>query len=737
MNTHERKFPMLVSRRQIMIGAAGLSFAITLGGRVDAGEIASESAGQALTPWVSIAPDGTITIMSAATEMGQGSMTSLPLIIAEELDADWSKVKIVPAPVIEKIYGNPGFGGMMYTAGSNAVRSYYDNLRLFGAQARRVLLDNAAKKLNVSVDELTTEPSVVVHSKSGRKLTYGEIAAFAEIPAQAPQIKPEDLKKAASFRLITKDVMRAELPHKVNGSAQYSIDVQVPGMLYGAVLRSPVEGAAPEKFDETKATAIKGVVKVVKLPYGVGVVAETPWAAFTARRVIESDVVWSHDGKAWGFDSDQGLQDFAAAARDPNAKATDWFKVGDVRAELPKAASIFEAEYLCDYAYHAQMEPLNAVASVAASGDSAEVWCGTQSQTMAVEATANTLGLDRSKVKLHDTLLGGGFGRRGPRDMDFLVDAVLLSKAVSKPVKSMWTREDDVHNGRFRPLSAHYLRAGFDASGKLTAWQHRLVGDRVTPFADPVRYEKAGHKDFILMLGADAKGYDVPHQLVEQVYEDTGIRTAPLRGIGFTANKFATETFMDEIADKRGVDPMQYRLDLLAKTPRAHTVLERVAHMADWGRSRNGHGLGTAYIDYSDTQIAAVVEISIDRSTGKVKLHNVWCAIDCGVAVQPDNVIAQTESSIVYGIGLALTERISIKDGAVEQSNFYDYVVSRNRDVPPMFVEAIQTDNKPTGVGQMATPLITPAVSNAVMALTGVRLRHAPFTEERVKKALA
>jgi isoquinoline 1-oxidoreductase subunit beta len=625
---------------------------------------------------------------------------------------------------------------MMYTAGSNAVRSYYDNLRLFGAQARQVLLDNAAKKFDVSVDELTTEPSVVVHSKSGRKLTYGEIAAFAEIPAQAPQIKPEDLKKPANFRLITKDVMRAELPHKVNGSAQYSIDVQVPGMLYGAVLRSPVEGAAPEKFDEAKSAAIKGVVKVVKLPYGVGVVAETPWAAFTARRVIESDVVWSRDGKAWGFDSDLGLQNFAATARDPNAKATDWFKLGDVRAELPKAASTLEAEYLCDYAYHAQMEPLNAVASVAVSGDSAEVWCGTQSQTMALEATANALGLDRSKIKLHDTLLGGGFGRRGPRDMDFLVDAVLLSKAVSKPVKSMWTREDDVHNGRFRPLSAHYLRAGFDASGKLTAWQHRLVGDRVTPFIDPVRYEKAGKKDFILMLGADAKGYDVPHQLVEQVYEDTGVRTAPLRGIGFTANKFATETFMDEIAYKRGVDPMQYRLDLLAKTPRAHTVLERVAHMADWSRSHNGHDLGTAYIDYSDTQVAAVVEISVDRSTGKIKLHNVWCAIDCGVAVQPDNVIAQTESSIVYGIGLALTESISIKNGAVEQSNFYDYVVSRNRDVPPMFVEVIQTDNKPTGVGQMATPLITPAVSNAVMALTGVRLRHAPFTEERVKKAL-
>jgi isoquinoline 1-oxidoreductase beta subunit len=308
MNIHERKIPMPVSRRQVMIGAAGLSFAITLGSRVDAAEAASEGAGQALTPWVSVAPDGTITIMSAATEMGQGSMTSLPLIIAEELDADWGKVKIVPAPVNEKIYGNPGFGGMMYTAGSNAVRSYYDNLRLFGAQARRVLLDNAAKKFGVSVDELTTEPSVVVHSNSGRKLTYGEIATFAEIPAQAPEIKPESLKKPANFRLITKDVMRTELPHKVNGSAQYSIDVQMPGMLYGAVLRAPVEGAAPEKFGEAQVTAIKGVVKVVKLPYGLGVVAETPWAAFAARRLIESTVVWNRDGKAWGFDSDQGLQ---------------------------------------------------------------------------------------------------------------------------------------------------------------------------------------------------------------------------------------------------------------------------------------------------------------------------------------------------------------------------------------------------------------------------------------------
>jgi isoquinoline 1-oxidoreductase beta subunit len=725
-----------LTRRQVMIGAAGLSFAIVLSDRADAAVLASDRIGKELSPWVSIAPDGTITIMSAATEMGQGSMTSLPLIIAEELDADWSRVRIVPAPPIDKIYGNPGFGGMMYTAGSNAVTSYYTPLRTLGAQVRRVLLDNAAKKLGVPVDELTTEPSVVIHIKSERKLTYGEIAAFAEVPSQAPTIEPEDLKKPSEFRLISKDILRVELPSKVNGSAKYAIDVHVPDMLYGAVLRAPVEGATPDTFDEAKVKAILGVVKVIRLPYGVGVVAETSWAAFGARHAITNSVSWSKTGKAWGFDSDKGSAIFAAAARDPNARATDWFKLGDVRAEMPKAATAMEAEYLCDYAYHAQMEPLNAVASVSANGDSAEIWCGTQSQSIAQEATAKALGISRDKVKLHDMLMGGGFGRRGPRDADFVVDAVLLAKEVGKPVKVMWTREDDVHNGRFRPLSAHLLRAGFDPSGKLVAWHHRLVGDRVTPFFDPVRYEGRGRKDFILMLGADLKGYDVPHQLVEQIYQDTGVRTAPLRGISFTANKFATETFVDEIAVKRGTDPLQFRLELLKKNPRGHKAVEQVAEMANWGRKPNGHGFGVAYIDYSGSQLAAIVDVSLDRHTGQIRVHNVWCTIDCGVAVQPDNVVAQTESSTVYGLGLALTERITIKDGTVEQSNFYDYLVPRMNEVPPMHIEVIQTNNHPTGVGQMATPLIAPAISNAVAQLAGVRLRHTPFTPDRVKKAL-
>jgi isoquinoline 1-oxidoreductase subunit beta len=727
---------MHITRRRLMVGAAGLTFAITLGRNAGASMLADAVAGKRISPWVSIAPDGTVYIMSAATEMGQGSMTSLPLIIAEELDADWAKVRIVPAPPIDSAYGNPSFGGMMYTAGSNAVRSYFMPLRTFGAQVRRVLLDNAAKNLSVPVEELTTEPNTVVHAKSGRRLSYGEIAQSAEIPEKAPEIKPEQLKKPAQFRLIGKDVTRVELPGKVNGSAKYAIDVHVPNMLYGAIVRAPVEGSTPDTIDEARIKAMPGVVEVVRLPYGVGVTAETAWSAFGAREALERAVTWTRTGPGWGFDSDKGVEAFAAAARDPKSDVAEWSKVGDAKGAMSAAASTVEAEYRCDYAYHAQMEPLNAVAAVSPAGDAAEIWCGTQSQTMAQEATAKALGIGRDKVKLNDMLMGGGFGRRGNRDEEFIIDAVLMSKEAKRPVKVMWTREDDIKNGRFRPLSAHFLKAGLDASGKIVAFQHRIAGDRVLPFADPVRYERGNRRDGILMFGADLTGHDVPNQLVEQVYQDTGVRASPLRGIGFTANKFASESFLDEIALKRGADAVVFRLDLLQRAPRARAVVERVAQMANWGSKRDDRALGFSYIDYSGSQVAGIAEVSLDRASGLIKVHNFWCAIDVGIAVQPDNVVAQTESSIVYGLGMALSERISIKDGVVEQSNFYDYFVPRMNEIPMMHVDVIATENPPTGAGQMATPLIAPAITAAVARLTGVRLRHTPMTPERVKKAL-
>jgi isoquinoline 1-oxidoreductase beta subunit len=733
--------PESIARRRFMVGATGLTFGLAIGTwqpiRAQAlaatGDAPTGSKGTEMSPWVTIFSDGTISIMSPAVEMGQGSLTSLPLILAEELDADWEKVRIVPAPPNDALYANPAFG-MMYTAGSTAVREYYTSLRMFGAQVRRVLLQNAAKQWNVQISELTTEPSVDVHKPTGRRLSYGDIAARAEIPAQAPEIKPEDLKKPAQFRLIGRDVMRVELPQKVNGTAQYSIDVQVPGMVYAAVLRAPVEGSRPEKVIDHDARSVPGVLRIVSLPYGVGVVATAPFAAFKAKNALK--VTWSTEGKAWGFDSEKQKAAFSAAARDIGTKGALWESVGDAAEGLKKATTVLEAEYSTDFAYHAQMEPLNSVASVAADGGSAEIWCGTQGQTMAVAAAAKALQISPDRIKLHSMLLGGGFGRRGHRDEEFLVDSVLLSKAVRKPVKVIWTREDDVHNGRFRPMNVDYLRAGLDADGRLVAWHHRVASDLVTAFQDPVRFEKAGRKDFIGMGGAQLKTYDIPNRLSEEIPQDTGARTSALRAIGFGPNKYAIEAFIDEVAAKIGKDPIAFRLDLLKGSPRARKVVETVARIAEWGTKRDGKALGVAYVDYDGSQVATVAEISVDRESGQISVHRIWTAIDPGLAVQPDNVAAQTEGSIIYGLGLALSERITMVDGVVQQSNFYDYRVMRMLDIPELRVEVISTDNHPTGAGQMATPLVAPAIANAFASLTGVRIRQLPMSSDRVLAVL-
>ncbi len=731
--------PSSWSRRQVMIGAAGFTFALALDGvaSADAAAISSaDGAAKTLNSWVSIAPDGRVFIMAPAIEMGQGSLTSLPRIVADELDADWEKVQIVRAPPIDAIYANPAFG-MLYTAGSNAVTSYFTPLRKFGRQVRKILLENAAQRWGVPVSELSTEPSVVVHEKSGRRLSYGEVAAFAVVPAQAPDIDPSELKKADEFRYIGKDTLRVDLPGKVRGRAEYGIDVQVPGMIYGAVLRSPVEGAAPERVNDAAARAVNGVIAIIRLPYGVGILADTPWSAFTAQRALSGEVVWTRAGSAWGFDSEKATEEFAAAARDAKSPASVWDKRGDASAELARAANVIEADYVSDYAYHAQMEPLNAVASVSPAGDSAEIWCGTQSQSMAQEAVAKVLGIPRANVKVHDMLLGGAFGRRGHRDEEFIVDAVLLAKQAGRPVKVLWTREDDVHNGRMRPLSAHHLRAGLDSGGRLIAWHQRIAVDRVLPFADPVRYEAAKGRDGIVMRGVELSSYDIPHELSEQIYRDSGVRTSPLRGVGWTANVFAAESFVDEVAARRGADPVEFRLGLLKNFSRGRKIVETVAQMAKWGAARDGRALGAAFVNYSNTPIAGIVEVSLDRGSGIIKVHNIWCAIDCGIAVHPDNVIAQTEGSIVYGLGMSLRERITVKNGAVMQSNFFDYQVPRMSDVPEIHVQLIATDNHPTGVGQMGTPFVGPAIANAVFRLAGVRLRRSPMTAARVKQALA
>jgi isoquinoline 1-oxidoreductase beta subunit len=738
---HDARDNVDAGRRRFMVGAAGLTFGLAAGGYglLGTGSAKAQAGARPVVfnAWVTLHTDGTVAIMSPAAEMGQGSLTALPVILADEMDADWSKVKIVEPPPSDKIYGNPAFRYLQYSAGSATIRGYFDNLRQFGAQVRYVLLDNAAQRWGVPLAEVSSGPGFAVHAKSGRRLSYGEIAAFAKIPAQAPQVEVAPVSKA-QFRLVGRDLPRIDVPGKTNGTAQYSIDVQVPGMVYGAILREPVEGAAPEHIDDSGARAIEGVIRTVPLKFGVGVLADTPWAAFKAKNALK--VTWGRKAQGWGFSSDRGYGHFAAVASDPKQKGVAWESVGDVHAAMQKAATVFEGEYRADYAYHAQMEPLNAVAAVAPAGDACEIWCGTQSQTMAVAAAARALGIPESRVKFNGMLLGGGFGRRGNWDMEFLVDAVLMSKAAGRPVKVMWTREDDVHHGRFRPLYVNRIRAGVDTNGRIIAWHHRVVCDRVLAFMDPVRFKASKGRDNIAMRGTELATYDIPNRLAEGLQQDTGIRTAPLRAIGVGQNSFANEVFMDELAARLGIDPIEFRVRQLPDTPlgrRAKHVIQEVAKMAEWGRRRPGRGLGFAYLDYSGTQLAGIAEVSLDRRTGAIQVHDFWCALDVGVAVQPDNVIAQTESSIVYGLGLALSERITVAGGMVQQANFYDYHVPRMRDIPRMHIKLIQTPNAPTGAGQMATPLVPSAIANALHQLTGVRLRQQPLLPERVKVALS
>jgi isoquinoline 1-oxidoreductase beta subunit len=727
-----------LGRRRFMVGAAGLTFTVTVGvpdfTRSNGTAHAQSSRQIAMNPWVTLSSDGTVFIMSPATEMGQGSFTAIPVILADAMDADWKRVKLIPAPPNGRIYGNPRFANAMYTAGSATVTGYFTLMRQFGAQVRYVLMDNGARHWNVPLAEVMTEPGVIVHAKSGRKLSYGDVAAFASLPDKAPEIALEPLDKAR-FRLVGTDIGRVDVPGKVNGTAQYSIDVQVPGMVYGTILREPVEGAAPERVDDSAARAIEGVIAIVPLKYGVGVLADSPWTAFKAKNALK--VTWGRKATGWGHSSDKAFETFVKVGQDAGRKGIVWEAKGDVQAAIQRAATLFEGEYRADYAYHAQMEPLNSVAAVAPAGDTVEIWCGTQSQTTAVTAVAKALGIAESKVTFNGMLMGGGFGRRGHRDVEFIVDSALMSKAAGRPVKVIWTREDDVHNGRFRPAYVNRLRAGIDASGNIIAWHHRVVCDRVLSFMDPVRYASSKGRDNIAMRGTEIPTYDIADRFAEGMHEDTGMRTSPLRAIGVGQNAFANEVFMDELAAKLRIDPVEFRLRHLKQAPRARHVIEEVARMSRWGDRRPGRGVGVAYLDYSGTQVAGVAEVSVDRSSGAIKVHRFWCAIDAGVAVQPDNIVAQTESSIVYGLGLALTERITIDDGIVKQSNFYDYHVPRMKDVPDLQIKLIQTPNHPTGAGQMATPLVAPAISNAVYQLTGVRLRQQPMLAERVEVALS
>jgi isoquinoline 1-oxidoreductase subunit beta len=726
-----------VSRRSLVKGAAGLTFAFTLGGGLSGKLTQALAADSAkLNAWVTVGADNAITILCPSSEMGQGVLTALPLILAEELDADWSKVKCEFAPGNPKLYGGAHkmFPGAQVTLASVSVPSYYMPLRTAGAQARRVLLDNVAQHWNVPVAELTTEQSTVVHQKSNRRISYGDVVKFATVPAELPKIAPTDLKQPGQFRLIgRRDIRRVDVPSKVNGTAKFGIDVQIPGMVYASVLQSPMDGAKAESVNTDEVMKIKGVTKVIPLPFGVAVIGDTVEATRAARFAL--NVKWDVTAaKAAPFDSEKAKDDYARKGQDPNVEAKEWYKVGDADKALADASRKLEATYWSEHTYHAQMEPMNAVAQVSDDGKSADIWVGTQVQPLAAAVVAGVLKTTPDKIRIHLQLLGGGFGRRIWPDAP--VQAAVIASIVKKPVKLILTREDDVAAARPRPMTHHVLKAGFDDKGNLTGWKHRIVAENVDAVAAPPRFKATGGKDIIGWRGMEQEFYTIPNILAEGVREERGMRVHAWRGIGAGYNKFASESFVDEIAAAKGVDPLAMRLELTKDHPRANAVIKAVAEMSDWSRKRDGRGLGIAFADYHDSFSAAVAEVSVDRATGKVKVHNYWIAVDPGLVIQPENAVAQLESAIVYGLSGALAEELTIKDGAVQQSNFNDYHVLRMSDVPEIHTKIINSNNPPTGMGELGVPCVAPCIGNAVAQLTGKRLRQLPMSPERVKKAL-
>jgi isoquinoline 1-oxidoreductase subunit beta len=730
-----------VSRRKFLAGMGGLTFTVALGGGLlgrASGALAAEPAVR-MSAWVTIGTDDIVTVTVPAAEMGQGTLTSLSLILAEELDADWSKVRQVFAPPNPKVYGNPHplLNGGQASLASIAIPGYFTPLRIAGAQARRVLLDAVAARWDVPVSELTTDSNKVVHVKSGLRIAYGEIAKFATVPAELPKIGEADLKKPAQFRLIGRpDIGRVDVPSKVNGTAMYGIDVQVPGMVYASVLESPVEGAKAENVNAADAMKVPGVTRVIPLPFGVAVIGTTVEATHAGRAALKAKVTWNTTGVDAGkFDSEKARQEYDRNGRDPNAKPMEWFKKGDGAATVGRANKIIESTYGTEHCYHAQMEPMNCVARVAADGQSAEIWTGTQFGALAAFVASGILKTTPDKIQVHSQMLGGGYGRRIAPDI--VAQAVVIANVSKQTVKLILTREDDMAAARPRPMTHHILKAGLDSGGNLVGWHHRIVAENVDAIAAPPRFKASGGKDLIGWRGLELPHYGIPNVLAEGVREIRGMRVQPLRGIGAGHNKFVVESFLDEVAQAKGADPLALRLELTKDDARANAVIRAAAEMSDWKRKRRGRGLGIAFSEYHDTLAAGVAEVSLDRKTGKIRVHNYWVAVDPGLVVQPENVHAQLEGASVFGLSLALIEELTFKNGAAVQSNFHDYPVLRMSDMPQIHTRIVASNAPPTGMGEIGVMPVAPAIANAMFQLTGKRLRNLPMSPQRVKKTLA
>ena len=702
------------------LAGTGLVIGLYLPGRGETASAAAATASFAPNAWLSIDPQGKVTIWVGKSEMGQGVRTSMPMLVAEELEVEWASVRIEQALADKDRYGDQGTGG------STSVRTSWEPLRKAGATAREMLREAAAQSWKVDKSSCRAEKGAVVHTASGRRLAYGALAAAA---AKLPVPREVPLKDPKDFRILGQRLHRLDTPGKVDGSAQFGIDIRVPGMLYATVARCPVFGGKAAGHDESRAKAVKGVRHVVAIPSGVAVVADSTWAAMQGREALE--VRWD-EGPNAGLTSAAIRRQFEEAAQRGGAVAR---KEGDAGAALAGAARKLEAIYEVPFLSHAPMEPQNTTARV--GKDLCEVWSPTQVPNSVQTECAKALGIPPASVKVHTTLMGGGFGRR--LEEDYAVEAVQVAKAVGAPVKVVWTREDDMRHDWYRPASYHRLSAGLDGDGRPAAWTHRVVAPSIVGQRWPQAIKNG--LDESAVDGAANLPYGIPHILVDYVMSNTPVPTGWWRAVYNTQNGFVNECFIDELAAASGKDPYEFRLGLLSEprkvfqpgddlplvTARLKGVLELAASRAGWGKPLpKGRGRGLAAHFSFGSYVAEVAEISVAES-GAVRVHRVVAAVDCGMTVNPDILEAQVQGGIVYGLTAALKGAITIDKGRVEQGNFDDYEVLRIEEMPEVEVHTVPSSEHPGGMGEPGVPPIAPAVANAVFAATGKRIRRLPI----------
>jgi isoquinoline 1-oxidoreductase subunit beta len=699
-----------LTRREFLQSASVAGASLVIGFHLPLGRRASAATPPfAPNAWLRIGTDGDVRILVARSEMGQGVATSLPMLVAEELEADWSKITIEFAPA-DPAYNNPLFGAQA-TGGSTSVRGSYVPLRQAGAAAREMLIAAAAQTWSVPKAECRAERGAVIHGPTGRRLSYGALAATAAtlpVPADVPLKDPKD------WKILGTRVQRLDTPAKVDGSAQFGIDVQVPGLLVALIARCPTFGGKVASFDATQAKAVPGVRHVVAVSSGVAVVADGYWPAKKGRDALS--VTWDEGANA-AVSSATIASLLAQQVEQPGAVARH---EGDADAALAAAAAKVEAAYDLPFLAHATMEPMNCTAYVRSDG--VDIWAPTQFQTGAQQLGAGIGGVPPSQVKVHTTYLGGGFGRRF--ELDFIREALETSKAVQAPVKVIWSREDDIRQGQFRPVSHHRLRAGLDASGQPAAWTHRIVAPSIMARVFPNTVKNG--LDGEAVEGGVGMPYAVPNVHVDYLLTDTGIPVGFWRSVNNSFNAFVVESFIDELAAAAKQDPVAYRRALLSKAPRHLGVVELAASKAGWGTPLPaGHARGIAVHKSFDSYVAEVAEVSIG-SDGTPRVHRVVCAVDCGPVVNPGIVEAQMQSAIVYGLTAALFGEITIDRGRVQQSNFHDYLMLRMNGMPAVEVYIVPSTDSQGGVGEPGTPPIAPAVCNAIFALTGKRIRRLP-----------